>query len=89
MVLVFGVYRISWLLASFVALWFLFGACECGFPPASLVFIAELYLKERHGRVKSFLDYYFGTIIFRHERREKSYANVIETAVKKCHLKMF
>ena len=45
----------AWSFASLVALRFVFGAAEGGFPSASSVTIADLFPKEQRGRAKSFL----------------------------------
>ncbi len=45
----------AWSFTSLVAIRFIFGACEGGFPSASSVTIAELFPKEKRARAKSFL----------------------------------
>lgn len=45
----------AWNFYSMVAIRFIFGAAEGGFPPASSVTIAEVFPKEQRGRAKSFL----------------------------------
>ena len=46
---------LAWSLTSLMAIRFMFGAAEGGFPSASSVTIAELYPPEKRGRAKSFL----------------------------------
>ncbi len=58
-----------WSFTSLIAVRFMFGACEGGFPSASSVTIAELFSKEKRARAKSFLvsssaiGYALGTLI--------------------------
>ena len=60
---------VAWSFTSLIAIRFIFGACEGGFPSASSVTIAELFPKEKRARAKSFLvsssaiGAAFGTII--------------------------
>lgn len=46
---------VAWSFTSLIAIRFIFGACEGGFPSASSVTIAELFSKETRARAKSFL----------------------------------